>query len=68
VVGVIASLAVFFARHVLWPDGVGGGLDTVAALLCAAAAVALFRYRVGVVPLILACGAAGLALRLAGLH
>jgi chromate transporter len=40
----------------------------VAAALGAAAAVALFRYKVGVVRLILACGAAGLVLRLAGLH
>jgi chromate transporter len=68
VVGVIASLALFFARHVLWPDGLGGRFDAVAALLCAAAAVALFRFKVGVVPLILACGAIGLVLRLAGLH
>jgi chromate transporter len=68
VVGVIASLTVFFARHVLWPDGFGGRFDVVAALLCAAAAVALFRYKVGVMPLILACGAAGLVLRLAGLY
>jgi chromate transporter len=67
VVGVIASLAVFFARHVLWPDGAGGRFDTAAALIGAAAAIALFRFRVGVVPLILACGAAGLVLRLAGL-
>jgi chromate transporter len=30
-----------------------------------AAAVALFRFRVGVIPTILGCGAAGLAARLA---
>jgi chromate transporter len=68
VVGVIAALALFFAQHVLWPQGFGGRFDVVAAALGAAAAVALFRHKVGVVRLILACGAAGLALRLAGLH
>jgi chromate transporter len=66
VVGVIASLAVFFARHVLWPDGLGGRLDVAAATLCAAALLALLRFRVGVVPLILACGAAGVLLRALG--
>jgi chromate transporter len=30
------------------------------------AAVALFRFKAGVIPVIAACGAAGLALRLAG--
>jgi chromate transporter len=68
VVGVIASLAVFFAGHVLWPDGLDRAPDAVAAAIGVGAAVALFRYRVGVVPLILACGALGLVLRLAGLH
>jgi chromate transporter len=68
VVGVIAALAVFFAQHVLWPDGFGGRFDAIAAALCAGAALALFRYKVGVVRLILACGAAGLVLRLAGLY
>ncbi|MCA3179173.1 MAG: chromate efflux transporter [Burkholderiaceae bacterium] len=68
VVGVIASLALFFARHVLWPDGTGGRFDAVAAAIGVAAAVAVFRFRVGVVPLILGCGALGLALRWAGLH
>jgi chromate transporter len=68
VVGVIAALALFFAQHVLWPQGFGGRFDVVAAALGAAAAVALFRYKVGVLRLILACGAAGLVLRLTGLH
>ena len=68
VVGVIASLAVFFAGHVLWPDGFGGRFDVLAAVLGAAAAIALFRFKVGVVPLILACGAIGGALRVAGLY
>ena len=68
VVGVIAALALFFAQHVLWPQGFGGRFDVVAAALGTTAAVALFRYKVRVVRLILACGAAGLVLRLTGLH
>ncbi len=59
VVGVIANLAVFFAYHVLWPAGIAGPFDAVSALLGAAAAIALFRYRLGVIPVILACAAAG---------
>ena len=60
VVGVILNLAMFFAQHVLWPQGWGGGFDAVAALLALAAAVALFRFKVGVMPLLAACAAAGL--------
>ena len=60
VVGVIASLAAFFAYHVLWPNGPGGRFDEVAAIIAAGAAVALFRFGVGVIPVIGACGAAGL--------
>jgi chromate transporter len=68
VVGVIASLALFFAGHVLWPEGTGGRFDAIAAAIGVAAAIAVFRFGVGVVPLILGCGALGLVLRWAGLH
>jgi chromate transporter len=64
VVGVIVNLAFFFAWHVLWPQGWNGDFEWPAALIGAAAAVALFRFRAGVIPVILACGAAGLALAL----
>ncbi|MEF7613048.1 chromate efflux transporter [Aquincola sp. MAHUQ-54] len=64
VVGVIVNLAVFFAYHVLWPEGLGGRFDAVAALIGVAAAVALFRFRLGVITVVLACGLAGLAHRL----
>ncbi len=60
VVGVIANLAVFFAYHVLWPGGIEGSFDVASALIGLAAALALFRYKVGVIPVILACAAAGL--------
>ncbi len=65
VVGVILNLAMFFAYHVLWPQGFGGRFDIGAAAIAVAAAVALFRFKVGVLPLLAACAAAGLALRLA---
>ncbi len=64
VVGVILNLALFFAHHVLWPQGFGGRFDGWSALIAAAAAVALFRYKVGVLPLLFACAAAGLVLSL----
>jgi chromate transporter len=62
VVGVIVNLALFFAYHVLWPRGFGGGFDAASALIAAAAALALFRFKVGVLPLLGACALAGLAL------
>jgi chromate transporter len=49
VVGVIASLAVFFAGPVLWP---AGRLDGAAALLMAAALLALLRWRWSVLQVI----------------
>jgi chromate transporter len=61
VVGVILNLAVFFAWHVLWPAGFSGGFEWFSALVGAAAFIALFRYKAGIIPVILACGAAGLA-------
>ena len=65
VVGVILNLALFFAYHVLWPQGFGGRFDAVSALIAAGAALALFRYQVGVLPLLAGCAAVGLAWRLA---
>jgi chromate transporter len=63
VVGVIANLALFFALHVLWPLGVGGRFEWPLAVICAAAAIALLRFRVGVIPVIAASALAGLASR-----
>ena len=69
IVGVIVNLAVFFAWHVFWPrgwsGGAMGGADGIALAIGVAAAVALFRFKAGVIPTILACGAAGLLARLA---
>jgi chromate transporter len=68
VVGVIVNLALFFAYHVLWPRGVDGPFDAGAALITASAAVALFRFRVGVMPLLAACAVVGLAFTWAGVR
>ncbi len=64
VVGVIVNLAAFFAWHVFWPHGWLsaqhiGGADLVALALGVAAAIALLRFKMGVIPVILACAAAG---------
>ena len=64
VVGVIVNLALFFAYHVLWPQGFGGRFEVFSAVIAVAAAVALFRFKVGVIPLLGACAAAGLAVTL----
>jgi chromate transporter len=60
VVGVILNLAMFFAYHVFWPQGFGGRVDAVSAAIAVAAAVALFRFKVGVIPLLGACAGMGL--------
>lgn len=65
VVGVILNLALFFAYHVLWPKGFGGHFDAVSAVIASAAAVALFRFKVGVLPLLGGCAVVGLLVTLA---
>jgi chromate transporter len=61
VVGVILNLAVFFAYHILWPQGFGGRFEWPLAVIGIVAFIALWRYKVGIIPVILACGVAGLA-------
>jgi chromate transporter len=63
VVGVIVSLATFFAYHVLWPQGFAGALDGLSLLVGAGAAIALMRFKAGVIPVVLASGLAGLVLQ-----
>ncbi len=60
VVGVVINLAVFFAYHVLWPQGFDGNFEWFSALIGVAAFIALFRYRAGIVTVIAACAIAGL--------
>ncbi|MGA0612653.1 chromate efflux transporter [Caldimonas sp. KR1-144] len=64
VVGVILNLALFFALHVLWPQGRDGAFDLTAALIALAAALALFRFRSGVIEVLAACAVLGLAVTL----
>ena len=59
VVGVIASLALFFAQHLFWPQGMEGHFDLRAALIAAAAAVALIRFQRPVLQVIAACALVG---------
>ena len=63
VVGVILNLALFFGDHVLWPQGHAGRFDAVSALIALGAAVALWRFRIGVIAVIGACGLVGLCAR-----
>jgi len=67
VVGVIVSLALFFAEHVFWPSGLGARLDWPSLVIAGIGLAALVRYKVGLIPVIAVCGAAGLALRLAAI-
>ena len=62
-VGVILNLALFFGYHVLWPQGFDGALDVISGLIMLDAAVALFRFKIGVMPVIAGCAALGLLLR-----
>jgi chromate transporter len=52
VVGVILNLAVFFAGHVLWPEGYQGSFDWYSAAVGLIAGAALFRGRVGIFPVL----------------
>lgn len=63
VVGVILNLAVFFAYHVLWPEGLAGRFDWISALMALGAAVALFRFKRSVIQVIAASAVVGLVLK-----
>jgi len=58
VVGVILNLAVSFTRDALWPEG--GGFDTFVAVTALAAWLAISRFKIGVIPVLACCAAAGL--------
>ena len=60
VVGVVLNLAVFFAYHVLWPEGFESNFEWFSALIGVLAFVALFKYKAGIVPVIGACAVLGL--------
>jgi chromate transporter len=70
-VGVILSLAVFFAWHVFWPVATpdapfAGPFEWPSLIVAVAALIALWRFNIGVIPVIAGCAAIGLALWLTG--
>ena len=75
VVGVIANLALFFIAAIAYPSGAGGLIDAknmaqpdwIALSLAVAAALALWRLKWGVIPVIAVSAAAGLMLRWLGI-
>jgi len=66
VVGVVINLAVFFAWHVLWPEAseaapFSGPFEWFSLLITIAAFLALWRYKIGIIPVIAASALFGLA-------
>ena len=59
VVGVILNLAVFFAYHVLWPQGMDGRFEWFSSIIGLAAFIALWRYKIGIITVVAVCGAIG---------
>jgi chromate transporter len=79
VVGVILNLAIWFALHTWFREawhfrGFGfsfdvpviGTFEPWAILLSVAAMIAIFRFKAGMIPTLLACSAAGVLLHLGG--
>lgn len=64
VVGVILNLALFFAYHVFWPAGLNSAIDWFAIVLTGIATIAVFRFKVNVIPVIIVCGAVGMLFKL----
>lgn len=58
IVGVILNLAVWFALRVFFPGA--GVIDWFAIVLCAAAFIAMLRYKIDIIPVVLASGLLGL--------
>jgi len=58
VVGVILNLAVWFGLHVISPGN--GNIDWFALVVCAIAFVAMLRYKIDIIPVVLASGLLGL--------
>ncbi|MCF8198091.1 MAG: chromate efflux transporter [Sulfuritalea sp.] len=71
VVGVVASLGVFFIAHIAIKPGMDASLfarvDYVALAITSFAALALLRFKLGVITVILACALLGLAMQMLGL-
>jgi chromate transporter len=67
VVGVIASLALFFIAHIAINSNIGGRvferLDYFSIVVAVAAAMALIRFKIGVIPVLFASALCGLVWR-----
>ena len=61
VVGVILNLALVFGAAVIWPRGLAEGTNWFAAIMSVAAFIALYRFKVEVLWVVLAGGVLGLA-------
>ncbi len=59
VVGVVVNLAIFFAYHVLWPSGFEGSFDWLSLLIGLVAFIALFKFKIDIVKVILGCALFG---------
>ena len=64
VVGVIFSLALFFAYHVFWAKGFAGAVDWVSVIITVMAFTAIYRFKINIIPVILSCGLLGMAWKL----
>ncbi len=62
VVGVMLNLALFFAHHLLWPEGWGQEFELRSALIAVGACVALFYFKLSVMQVIGVCALAGLVI------
>jgi chromate transporter len=60
VVGVILNLALVFGAAVIWPSGLAGGTDSFAAVMSVAALLALYKFKLDVLWVVLAGGLIGL--------
>ena len=61
------SLAIYFARHSLWPLGVDTWPDPVALAIAVVAALLMVRFKWSILRTILLCGALGMATHALGL-
>lgn len=64
VVGVIVNLALFFAYHVFFPNGLMETMDAPAIALSGLAFLAIFRFKLSVIPVLIASGLIGMGLKL----
>jgi chromate transporter len=57
---VILNLALVFGAAVIWPSGLAGGTDSFAAVMSVAALLALYKFKLDVLWVVLAGGLIGL--------